>query len=264
MGAIGDRLREARMRRKLDIADVEERTKIRAKYLRALENEEFGLLPGATFVKTFLRTYAEELGLDPHVLLEEYRASYEPRDEAEVTPLGPPAASRRGRERLPRYGAPRYGGGPPTRGVLFAGIVVAVLAFLLVLGLVSGGDDEGSQSASTTTNTERQQQQPRKKRKKRRAAPVPTRVKLRIEPQFPTYACIDTGEGTDIVYQGILQKAQTFRGKHLRVNLGKSSARMIVNGKPLNVEPTPNPVGYDFTPRKSTPIPSGQRPCQGV
>ena len=64
------------MRQRLDIADVEMRTKIRAKYLRALENEEFGMLPGPTFVKTFLRTYAEMLGLDPHVLVEEYRAHY--------------------------------------------------------------------------------------------------------------------------------------------------------------------------------------------
>ena len=71
------------MRQQLDIADVEARTKIRAKYLRALENEEFGLLPGSTFVKTFLRTYAELLGLDPHILVEEYRANYEPGEEVE-------------------------------------------------------------------------------------------------------------------------------------------------------------------------------------
>ena len=83
MATIGDTLREARMRQRLDIADVEARTKIRAKYLRALENEEFGMLPGPTFVKTFLRTYAEALGLDPHVLLEEYRANYESGDEVD-------------------------------------------------------------------------------------------------------------------------------------------------------------------------------------
>ena len=245
------------MRQKLDIADVEERTKIRAKYLRALENEEFGLLPGATFVKTFLRTYAEELGLDPHVLLEEYRASYEPRDEGEVAPLGPPAASRRGRERAPRYGGPRHGGGAP-RGILFAVVVAAVLVFLLVLGLVSGGDDGGSQSASKTTTTERKE--PRKKHKKKKPPP-PSTVRLRIKPEIPTYACVDTGAGTAIVYQGILQQAQTFRGKRLRVNLGKSSARMVVNGKAVSVEPTPNPVGYEFTPTKTTPLPLGQRPC---
>ncbi len=89
MPSIGETLREARMRQRLDIADVESRTKIRAKYLRALENEEFGMLPGPTFVKTFLRTYAEMLGLDPHVLVEEYRANYEGEDELELQPLGP-------------------------------------------------------------------------------------------------------------------------------------------------------------------------------
>src|SRR3954465_11033286 len=106
MAGIGETLREARMRQRLDIADVEQRTKIRAKYLRALENEEFALLPGSTFVKTFLRTYAEELGLDPHVLVEEYRQSFEPPDELEV-PLAPqPGGAPRERER-------RYPSGPP-------------------------------------------------------------------------------------------------------------------------------------------------------
>ena len=52
------------MRQKIDIAEVESATKIRAKYLRALENEEWDLLPGPTFVKSFLRTYAEALDLD--------------------------------------------------------------------------------------------------------------------------------------------------------------------------------------------------------
>ena len=69
------------MRQKIDIADVEAATKIRAKYLRALENEEFGLLPGPTFVKTFLRTYADYLGLDAQLLVEEYRVQHEPRGD---------------------------------------------------------------------------------------------------------------------------------------------------------------------------------------
>ena len=95
------------MRQRLDIADVEQRTKIRAKYLRALENEEFGMLPGPTFVKTFLRTYAEMLGLDPHVLVEEYRANYEGEDELEMQPLGPPSALARDRGRRGPSARPR-------------------------------------------------------------------------------------------------------------------------------------------------------------
>ena len=49
MPEIGETLREARMRRRIDMAEVESATKIRAKYLRALESEEWQLLPGPTF-----------------------------------------------------------------------------------------------------------------------------------------------------------------------------------------------------------------------
>ncbi len=109
MPTIGDTLREGRMRQKLDIADVEQQTKIRAKYLRALENEEFSMLPGPTFVKTFLRTYAELLGLDPHALVEEYRAHYEPRDELEtLKPIGPPGPAGRDRGRRSRADGPGW------------------------------------------------------------------------------------------------------------------------------------------------------------
>src|SRR3954467_1717795 len=95
MASIGETLRAARMRQRLDITDVEARTKIRAKYLRALENEEFGMLPGGTFVKTFLRTYAELLGLAPHVLVEEYRSNYEAGgEEIETQPIATPRRER--------------------------------------------------------------------------------------------------------------------------------------------------------------------------
>ena len=65
MPGIGETLREARDAPAREHRGARgSRTKIRAKYLRALENEEFGLLPGPTYVKSFLRTYAEKLGLD--------------------------------------------------------------------------------------------------------------------------------------------------------------------------------------------------------
>src|SRR3954467_8705884 len=156
MASIGETLREARMRQHLDIADVEDRTKIRAKYLRALENEEFGMLPGSTFVKTFLRTYAEVLGLDPHMLVEEYRATYEPRDDAELQPIAPGRGSRPPRERQPRYS-----GGGPGRGTVLVGALVALIALLLVLGLTSG-DDGSKNTAQTTTGTK--QKKPKRKK----------------------------------------------------------------------------------------------------
>ena len=99
MPEIGDQLREARLRNRIDITEVEAATKIRAKYLRALENEEWDLLPGPTFVKTFLRTYADYLGLDSRVLVEEYRQRYERVAVQELTPFGTNLGGRRSRPR---------------------------------------------------------------------------------------------------------------------------------------------------------------------
>src|SRR3954453_14294639 len=89
MPAIGATLREARMRARIDISEIESATKIRAKYLRALENEEWDLLPGPTYVKSFLRTYAEALGLDARLLLEEYKLRHERLSDIELQPIAP-------------------------------------------------------------------------------------------------------------------------------------------------------------------------------
>ena len=95
MPEIGETLRETRMRRRIDMTEVEAATKIRAKYLRALENEEWDLLPGPTFVKTFLRTYAEYLELDPRLLVEEYRQRYERPSTQDLTPFARGAGGQR-------------------------------------------------------------------------------------------------------------------------------------------------------------------------
>ena len=253
MPSIGETLREARMRQRLDIADVEERTKIRAKYLRALENEEFGLLPGSTFARTFLRTYAEVLGLDPHVLVEEFRTNYEQEDELEVQALGGPPPPPRDRER-------RYTGGPPSRVTVVVGAVVLLLAFLLVLGLTGGEDDE-ERTAQTTGETETTERPAKPKRRRPPPAPTPSQVSLRVTPTVPTYVCLDTGPGTDILFEGILEEPREFKEEKLRINLGKSSVELRANGKPVPVEPTPNPVGYEFSPTGSKELEAGQRPC---
>jgi cytoskeleton protein RodZ len=251
MPTIGETLRDARMRQRLDIADVEARTKIRAKYLRALENEEFALLPGSTFVKTFLRTYAELLGLDPHRLVEEYRTNYEPDGEHEIQPLGSPAVAG---QREPRRGPP----GPPNRLAVLAGAVGIVLVFLIVLGVTGDEEENGGNGVAGRTETEKRNPRPKPKPKPR---PRPTLVTLRIAPAVPTYACLDKGPGTEIVFEGNLEEPRAFKARKLRVNLGKTSAILTVNGRRLRIEPSPNPVGYEFSPTGTKPIPPEQRPC---
>jgi cytoskeleton protein RodZ len=81
---IGSSLREARMRQELDFAVLEERTKIRPKYLRALEDEQFDILPAPTYVKGFLRSYAEALGLDGQPFVDEYNSRFAVGGEDEI------------------------------------------------------------------------------------------------------------------------------------------------------------------------------------
>jgi helix-turn-helix protein/uncharacterized protein DUF4115 len=78
---IGNSLREARLRKELDFPELEQGTKIRAKYLRAIEDETFDALPGPTYVKGFLRTYADYLGLDGQLYVDEYNVRYGTGDE---------------------------------------------------------------------------------------------------------------------------------------------------------------------------------------
>jgi cytoskeletal protein RodZ len=253
MPPIGETLREARMRQRLDIADVEARTKIRAKYLRALENEEWSLLPGPTFVRTFLRTYAEVVGVDPHVLVEEYRVNHEPREDQELQALAPmPREKRRG----PR----RQSVGPPRRGPIALLVVGALVAFVFALGLLGGDDETGEPTATTTTQT-RTERRPAGDRRPSRA-PAPTGVSVRIAPTEPTYACVDTGPGTDLVYEGTLEVPRTFRSaRRLRLNLGKRSVSVTVNGEPVEIVESAEPLGLALTTDRATELPAGSRPC---
>jgi cytoskeletal protein RodZ len=84
MFEIGATLREARERRQLTWEQVEADTKIRAKYLRALEEEEFDSLPSGTYVRGFLRAYASYLGLDGRLFVDEYASRFGTRHDDEL------------------------------------------------------------------------------------------------------------------------------------------------------------------------------------
>jgi cytoskeletal protein RodZ len=130
---IGATLKDARRRLGMDIKEAEERTKIRTKYLRALEAEDWEVLPAPAYVRGFLRTYGQILGLDGEVLADRYRRGYE-----EPAAAGPAATE-------PVLSNRRAAGGRPIsrRGpiVVVGGVIVALLVILAIVGLVSGGDE---------------------------------------------------------------------------------------------------------------------------
>ena len=81
MFEIGSSLKEARLRQGVDLNEAEAATKVRAKYLRALEDERFEILPAQTYVKGFLRAYADYLGLDGQLYVDEFNSRYVPGDD---------------------------------------------------------------------------------------------------------------------------------------------------------------------------------------
>jgi cytoskeleton protein RodZ len=253
MTDIGATLREARMRAHIDITDVEQATKIRAKYLRAMEDEEWTVLPGATYVKGFLRTYGDFLGLDSRLLVEEYKRRYERPSDGEIPPLVPP---RGGGDRRPR---------DPSRAVPF------VVAALVVAGLIAGlyllgknpNDDGGSSAGATTATTTPKRAKKKPAQPRERAPARPRRVRLQLAPTGAVYVCLVDGAGRKLISGLTLQPGattRTFTARRLRLNLGNAQVRLRVNGRLLPVPASGGGIGFEFTPGRRRSLPVGRRP----
>jgi Helix-turn-helix domain len=128
---LGNSLREARVRQGLDYSQVELATKIRAKYIRALEDEAFELLPSATYVKGFLRSYSEYLGLDGQLYVDEFNSRYGAERSDDALQRRPRVHQDRGLER---------------KVLVLALAGIAALTALVIVAWKFGGSD-------TTTGT---------------------------------------------------------------------------------------------------------------
>lgn len=244
------------MRAKIDINEVERRTKIRAKYLRAIENEEWDLLPGDVYAKSFLRTYGEYLGLDSRQLIDDYKRRYERPSDHELRPITPRS---RERERGPR--------GPMIPPWAVIGLVlVAVVVALYFVGRHKGGP---SSPASTHTNTTaRTHHKPRRGHGHRTAAAAtrhkpPSKVRLQLVATGQVYVCLEDGRGKRLIPGRIYTAGQTIptmTSSKLLLTLGNASVKMKVNGRPVAVSPSSRPIGYELTPTSHTTLPSGKLP----
>jgi cytoskeletal protein RodZ len=223
---IGSSLREARVRQHLEFEELEGRTKVRAKYLRFLEEERFEQLPGHAYTKGFLQVYADALGLDGRLYVEEYNMRY----------VGGAAGG--GEESVPRAPRAPLGRQRRRRNRRESGTVgVALAAILLVTALVIaawrfGGHDEPqvegvnapkARTAATTKRTSTQQQ-----------------VVVTIHAvRGPSFMEVRAGNGTPL-YTGTLEKGQTQR-------FTKKSLALSVD-RPRNVVVKVNGARYVFPP----------------
>jgi hypothetical protein len=133
---------------------------------------------------------------------------------------------------------------------------VGIVAVLVAIGLASD-EDGGAGEVARTETTPRERTTTQRKEK----PPAPTRVALRVVPATPTWVCVDRGAGTPVIFENTIDSAETFRGKRLRINLGKRDVQLVMNGKRVEVTPGPDAAGFAFTPRRTRELQSGERPC---
>jgi hypothetical protein len=134
---IGHSLREARERQGLGYPEIELATKIRAKYIRALEEEDFDAIPGDAYTRGFLRTYAEYLGLDGDVYVDEYASRF-------LTSWRDELPARRERPRIRTRHRPIE-----RRAVLLVLAGIAVVTALVFVAFRYGGSSSGSPNLDT-------------------------------------------------------------------------------------------------------------------
>jgi cytoskeleton protein RodZ len=250
MADIGSTLREARMRARIDISEVEAQTKIRAKYLRAMENEEWDLLPGPVYVKSFLRTYGDFLGLDSRLLVDDFKRRYEHVGEHDL----PPVASL-GRERERAARGPLL---PPW--AIVAGVLVALVVALYLLG--SGNKSK----APPPTGLRGANSHKRKPRRRATPAPAPQTaqaVKLELKPTGTVYVCVTDGTGKMLIPGRIFTSGQAIppqTAPKMLVTFGNASVQMTVDGSPVNVPTSTTSIGYQLVPGSTRRIPGSQQP----
>jgi hypothetical protein len=229
---VGKTLRDARERRELDLAEVEASTRIRVRFLRALEDEDWEVLPGGTYARAFIRTYADFLGLDGALLAERHR-----RDAGAGVP----------RERLPRVEPDPIAPGqrprrPLTRSprVVAAVVLVGVAVVAVVVGVTGGGGG--------STKVPRGDRQAAGERA--RATPKPAQgVSLRLTATAEVWVCLLDSEGKRLLDGQILaggSEAGPFRSGSFTVSFGNGEVSMTVNGQQASIPPTSSPIGYSI------------------
>jgi cytoskeleton protein RodZ len=245
---VGKALHEARRQRGIDLAEVEATTRIRARFLRALENEEWDALPGEAYARAFIRTYGDYLGLDGAGLAEAHRREVGTSRPGEEL-LGVDPALAPVREPRRRRLAP---------GALAALVAVALAAILVVVAFT--GREDGP--AGTPEHLQRQHADSRQRQvSPPRAKPG---LSLSLSATAEVWVCLLDAGGEALVDGQILaggEEAGPFRSGSFTVSFGNGEVSMTVNGQQASIPATSGPIGYSIGVEGALrELPEGERP----
>lgn len=250
---VGNKLREARTRRSLSLQEAEEATKIRCRYLQALENEDWDQLPGDTYARAFIRTYGAFLGLDGERLAEDQRLLRGSARPGERLPRVDPHPRRVARKR--QGGRLRV----PPRALAVA-VSSLVVAALLAIGISTGG------SSGTGGGTQAQGREGigGAKRANHVNSAATRGHTLRLATKGEVWICLLNGKGNPLIDGRILGSGETegpFRSGSFTLALGNGAVTMTVDGKQANTPEPASPIGFAIDSHGSVrELPEGERP----
>jgi hypothetical protein len=219
---IGNSLREARRRRGLELGEVEQAIKIRTKYLRALEDEAFELLPSQTYVKGFLRSYADFLGLEGQLFVDEYNSRFFVDEDA------PRRRVRRSRDRPP----PRAHLRVERNVALLTLVAVAAVTALVIAAWRFGGGEEQSIPNLAQGPPPAAAVEPEKPRVRRADLFVQA-----VRGSSLLQVRVGSARGRHL-FQGTLERGQSerFVARRLWINVGAPENLWLrLNGRPIRI-----------------------------
>jgi hypothetical protein len=231
---VGSTLGEARKRREIELSAVEEATRIRPRFLRAIENEEWDVLPGGVYTRGFIRTYAAYLGLDADRLAEDYRR------EVEGTGGRPDSGPEQGP--VPARDSPRRRAPRRTGAIAVAAVLLIAIATIVALpkGEEGGGGEPAPVSPHRAGTTGGRQQVPA-------TAPRPSGVSLRLAANAEVWVCVLDATERHLVDGQILEagaKEGPFHSGSFTVSFGNGEVSMLIDGKEAEIPTTSSPIGY--------------------
>jgi cytoskeletal protein RodZ len=247
---VGRTLRKARTDRGIELSEVERATKIRLKFLEAMEADRWDDLPAPAYARGFLDIYARYLDLDREALLDQYsktvegeRAGHEPIPGSVIKP-GTLRQSRPAR----RTGSIKWG---PV-GKVAAGVLAVVVVGLIIVGSIGGSDNGGGERPKGAKEHRTKGAGPATTTTTSTSTVASGEVSVELRSTADVWVCLVDDSGTQLVDGETLTADETrgpFSADGFEVTLGNGSVEMTVDGEPAQIPAAAEPLVYRITPR---------------
>lgn len=199
MASVGQIIQQKRKELGLSIEDVQVKTKISAKHIIAIENDDFEKIPGEAYARGFLRLYADSLGIDSSALVAQYKREAEGIEEEEATLAEKTEPLERDLVKKPR-----------SKWWILAAVAAVALLVLGYLGLLGRGTPRSEPPKPIVAPEKEEQKEPEKEEKPSPPAPAPAPSGVNLTLSVVDTDCwMEVKTDDQLVYSGTMKVGET-------------------------------------------------------